>query len=297
MKKLSTFTLTVVLLLLFSVSIVSDQDPANGQALWDESGCAKCHGDAGQGLWAGPLAGESTYEDGVAKPAEDWITQVRTPRKRMPSFSAEQVSDEAITDIHAYLTSLATPEGEFSPMDAGLADDAPEGQLLLASKKCAACHTTAGPLKGFKTREESPTAEAVITQLRTPFKNMPSFNEEQVSDEEATAIAEFLAAQYAADMATAATDSGEATTDSGEATTDSGEATTDSGEATTDSGEATTDSGEATTDSGEATTTETPTALPATGGTDAVNLAIIMLLSGISVLLAGFALKRFSLKV
>jgi LPXTG-motif cell wall-anchored protein len=58
-----------------------------------------------------------------------------------------------------------------------------------------ACHTTTGPVKPFADRGETPTAEAVITQLRTPKNNMPMFAVEQVSDEEAAVIAEFLASQ------------------------------------------------------------------------------------------------------
>jgi hypothetical protein len=37
----------------------------------------------------------------------------------------------------------------------------------------------------------------VITQLRTPRQNMPMFAVEQVSDEEAALIAEFMASQLA----------------------------------------------------------------------------------------------------
>jgi mono/diheme cytochrome c family protein len=166
----------------------ASQGPVAGEQAWAESGCKNCHGEMGEGLWAGPLAGHE-------KTAEEWIAQVRTPRRNMPSFSVEQISDETITDIHAYLTSLSKPEGEFAPADAGLPDNAPEGQQLIVAKRCVACHSERGPVNGFISRGETPTVEGVIAQLRTPRRNMPSFSVEQVSEEEAVAITDFLVVQ------------------------------------------------------------------------------------------------------
>jgi len=163
------------------------QDPTNGQALWDQNLCKNCHGPAGEGMWGGPLAGSD-------KTAEEFIAQVRSPRQRMPHFSPEKVPDQAIIDMHAYLTSLPKP-ASFTPADAGLAADAHPGQQLVVEKRCVACHTTTGPIQPFMNRGETPTAAAVITQLRTPRDNMPMFAVEQVSDEEAAVIAEFLASQ------------------------------------------------------------------------------------------------------
>jgi LPXTG-motif cell wall-anchored protein len=171
----------------FALAAPPAQDPDNGKALWEQTLCQKCHGAAGEGMWAGPLAGND-------KTAAEWIAQVRSPRNRMPAFSAEKVSDEMVIDMHAYLVALSKPEA-FAPADAGLPSDAPAGQQLLVEKRCVACHSTTGPIQGFESREETPTAEAVIGQLRTPRRNMPMFTVEQVSDEEAGLIAEFLASQ------------------------------------------------------------------------------------------------------
>jgi mono/diheme cytochrome c family protein len=164
------------------------QDPDNGKALWEEALCQNCHGESGEGKWAGPLAGSE-------KTAEEWISQVRSPRRFMPTFSPEKVPDEMIIDMHAYLTTLTKPES-FAPADAGLPPDAPAGQQLLVEKRCVACHGTTGPLQPFENRGEMPTAEAVVMQLRTPRNNMPMFSVEKVSDEEAALIAEFLASQF-----------------------------------------------------------------------------------------------------
>lgn len=192
--KMPAVLLGLLLLLALTASVAlaapNVQDPVNGEQVWQENLCKNCHGETGEGLWAAPLAGSD-------KTAEEWITQVRTPRRSMPVFSAEQVSDATITDMHAYLTTLAKPEG-FSPADAGLPDNAPQGQQLLVEKRCVACHTTSGPTTGFIARGETPTADAVIAQLRTPRQNMPTFSPEKVSDAEANTITEFLVLQVSA---------------------------------------------------------------------------------------------------
>lgn len=188
-SKLFMVVLLVTLLLVLATSVAFAQDPANGQLLWEEQvrQCRSCHGETGQGGWGAPLAGSE-------KDAQAWIMQVRTPRNRMPSFSTDQVSDEMIVDIQAYISSLPKPDG-FTPLEADLPADAPEGQVLLVEKKCVACHGITGPVNRFVDRGETPTVERVVAQLRTPFRNMPSFSETQVSDAEAALITDFLVSQ------------------------------------------------------------------------------------------------------
>ena len=192
MRSWSTWALAALILLSLGASVVlaapATQDADNGKVLWEESLCKNCHGEAGEGMWAGPLAGN-------AKTGDEWIAQVRSPRNRMPTFSPEKITDEMITDMHAYLTSLQAP-ASFQLADAGLAEDANAGQKLIVEKKCVGCHSPAGPIRGFNSRGEMPTAEAVVQQLRTPRNNMPMFSAAQVSDEEAATIVAFLVTQF-----------------------------------------------------------------------------------------------------
>ena len=92
-RRLSILFVVLSVLLALTATAVwaapKPQDPVAGEGAWAEAGCKNCHGEAGEGLWAGPLAGHE-------KTAEEWIEQVRTPRRRMPSFSAEQISDATI---------------------------------------------------------------------------------------------------------------------------------------------------------------------------------------------------------
>jgi mono/diheme cytochrome c family protein len=179
--------LTLLVLTTLVTLTAAAQDPNTGQTLWAEGSCQNCHGESGEGVWAGPLAGTD-------KTAQDWITQVRAPRNRMPTFSEAQISDQAIIDMHAYLASLEAPAG-FEPAQADLPADAPAGQVLLVEKKCVGCHGITGPIRGFQSRGETPTVERVIAQLRTPWENMPMFDATQVSDEEAATITAFLVSQ------------------------------------------------------------------------------------------------------
>jgi mono/diheme cytochrome c family protein len=198
LRKLMAIPVLVLVISGAMASIVFAQDPAaSGQVIWEEqSGCKNCHGDSGEGKWAGPLAG-------TEKTADEWIAQVRNPRRNMPHFSTEKVSDEMIADMHAYMASLSKVE-DFSPMDPGLPADAPEGQVLIAEKRCIACHGPQGPVNGFINRGEVPTIEFVSTQVRTPRNNMPSFTMDQVSDAELALIVDFMAQQVAAETPPAA---------------------------------------------------------------------------------------------
>jgi LPXTG-motif cell wall-anchored protein len=186
---MSILVLAALLSLATSLALAAPpaQDPEAGRVAWEQNLCKNCHGEGGEGIWGAPLAGSD-------KTAEEWVAQVRSPRQRMPHFSMEQVSDQTVIDMHAYLTTLSKP-ASFTPADAGLPADAHPGQQLLVEKRCVACHTTTGPVTRFTSRGETPTAEAVITQLRTPLELMPAFSVEQVSDEEAGLIADFLASQ------------------------------------------------------------------------------------------------------
>ncbi len=190
----------LVLVFLASAALVTAspaQDAVKGKDLWAASLCAKCHGDQGQGLFAGPRAGDT-------RTAEQWITQVRTPRAQMPAFSAAKVPDQDIRDMNEYMKTLPAVTGFTAPQAAAKPGDLP-GKLLIAQKRCIACHGENGPINNFQSTNRVPTAALVLTQLRTPRNNMPMFSATQVTDAEATQIAEFLASTYQATPAAAAT--------------------------------------------------------------------------------------------
>lgn len=174
-------------------------DPAKGKTLWAQNNCKNCHGDNGEGKYAGVRAGDG-------KMAADYIKQARTPRANMPAYTAAQLSDADLTDMWAYMQTLAKPAAftrTAVPTEAG----EPEGKTLLGQKNCVACHGNfaAGMVKTrFVDQNREVTAEAVLKQLRTPAKMMPAFSATQVTDAQATTIAAFLKTQAAAAKAAAA---------------------------------------------------------------------------------------------
>lgn len=189
MRRLLSSGLLLILLLGLTTAVAFAQDPDQGKVVWDEQiNCKNCHGAEGEGAWGPPLAGRQST-------VQEWITQVRTPRRSMPHYREDQISDEAITNIHAYLTSLAEP-ADFTPTTIELAADAHPGQTLLVEKRCAACHTETGPIGGFVNRGEAPTVEYVTNQVRNPRQFMPAFSDSQVSDEEIAQIVEFLNVEF-----------------------------------------------------------------------------------------------------
>ena len=76
-----------------------DEDAvASGQILYAEKGCAACHGADGEGTELAPaMAGHSETQV---------LRQVRAPVGIMPPFSPEAISDDELTKIAEYVTSL-----------------------------------------------------------------------------------------------------------------------------------------------------------------------------------------------
>ena len=84
-------------------------NPVNGQRLFFELTCNICHGDHGQGV-VGPTIAQTVV------PYERVVQQYREPLDEMQTFTPEQVSDEEIADIYAWLqTQPRPPEDEVKP--------------------------------------------------------------------------------------------------------------------------------------------------------------------------------------
>jgi LPXTG-motif cell wall-anchored protein len=162
-------------------------DAVKGKTTWEKSLCARCHGEKGEGKFAGPRAGDT-------RTAAQWITQVRTPRANMPAFEASKVSDADITDMLDYMKTLPAVTGFAAPASTAKAGD-PPGKALIFQKRCIACHGENGPVAAFTSTNRVPATADVLKQLRTPKANMPVFSATQVSETEAAQIADFLALQ------------------------------------------------------------------------------------------------------
>ena len=77
-------------------------NPVRGQELFFSLGCNVCHGDRGEGL-VGPTIARTVV------PLDRVIEQYRQPFEAMTAFPPEEVSDEEIADIFAWLQTVERP--------------------------------------------------------------------------------------------------------------------------------------------------------------------------------------------
>ena len=95
--------LAVLLALLLLADSALAQDSERGFDLFQSVECAACHGSAAQGMMGPALAGTRLSLSEVRR-------QVRSPRsRRMPDFSVEELSEEDLIDIFAYMKGLEAP--------------------------------------------------------------------------------------------------------------------------------------------------------------------------------------------
>ena len=78
---------------------------ARGKIAYFKVGCYQCHGgeDQGSPYSSAPRLGPA------ALPIAAFTLFTRTPRLQMPPYSAAILSDAALADIYAYVTSRAAP--------------------------------------------------------------------------------------------------------------------------------------------------------------------------------------------
>src|SRR6202050_4782691 len=98
----------LILIVLLAAASLTAQTPAsgnaeNGKRQFVKLGCYTCHGYQGQGGGAGAKLAPHPIS------AAALIAYVRHPAGTMPPFTKKVVSDEDLTDIHAYLGSVPAP--------------------------------------------------------------------------------------------------------------------------------------------------------------------------------------------
>ncbi len=105
MKQITFGILTVAILLLrVGAGVQPAANAENGKRLFVRDGCFECHGYAGQGGIAGSRIGATALN------AQAFIQYVRRPTGAMPAYTDKVISDQELTDIHAFLKSLPPPK-------------------------------------------------------------------------------------------------------------------------------------------------------------------------------------------
>ena len=75
-------------------------DVDEGRALFLAYSCSACHGTRGSNGNGGPLTGATIL------PYAAVLHQVRSPRRQMPAYSANALSDAQVQKIYAYLQTI-----------------------------------------------------------------------------------------------------------------------------------------------------------------------------------------------
>src|SRR5690242_12373209 len=88
------------LLVVIVTAARAEGNAGNGKRLFVRDGCYECHGYAGQGGRDGARIAR------IGLDAKAMILYVRRPAGAMPAFSEKVISDQELTDIHAYLQTL-----------------------------------------------------------------------------------------------------------------------------------------------------------------------------------------------
>ena len=109
--------ITIVLLALFATSAIAASqqpstspagDPERGKTAFMNAGCYTCHGTVGQGGAGARLAPKPRAQAA-------FVAYVRSGRRGwsvaggMPAYPPKMLSDAALVDIYAYLTSIPAP--------------------------------------------------------------------------------------------------------------------------------------------------------------------------------------------
>ena len=188
-----------------------------GEAVFKRLACNACHGQQGGGS-IGPTLAQSQLE------LDQMIDQMRSPVGNiMPKYSADQVSDEEIAAVYAYMQSLplpdtivpsvllavsptvepatATPMPTPTPMPATPAPTTSDtsvaitrGEAIFKRLGCNACHGQKGEGSIGPTLAQSQLElSRFISQLQDPYGSiMPKFAPDQVSDDEIGDIYAFV---------------------------------------------------------------------------------------------------------
>jgi ubiquinol-cytochrome c reductase cytochrome c subunit len=95
--------IVIAFLIAGSLAAQSPGNAENGKRQFVKLGCYTCHGYQGQGGGAGAKLAPKPIAVAAL------IAYVRHPAGTMPPFTSKVVSDQDLTDIHAYLASVPAP--------------------------------------------------------------------------------------------------------------------------------------------------------------------------------------------
>ena len=182
---MTTLTLRAAAFRMAALALVASSDAVAQDAgdVYTALGCGVCHGDEGRGTALGP-----NIATGGLSLAE-FIDYVRRPTGTMPTYTAETVLDERLTDMHAYLAPVsgpAEPPGRVVT-----------GAMLYRQTGCYQCHANEGQggAQGPRVGPDPLTLARFTWYVRNPSGSMPPYTELVMSDQDLADIHAFLQAR------------------------------------------------------------------------------------------------------
>jgi mono/diheme cytochrome c family protein len=167
-------------------------DPQNGKKVFEKLGCFRCHGSAGEGI------SQAGKESGPPKIAtthlslEDFVRSIRTPKGQMPQFGPKQVTDAELSDVYAFLQSVASQ----SKLELPSSSNSQNGQHLYTAIGCYECHGFQGQgstqTGGSRLGPPQIPFSSFVSYVRQPTGQMPPYTSKAVSDTQLADIYVFL---------------------------------------------------------------------------------------------------------
>ena len=181
-----------VLALVPAANPQSAGDAQNGKKVFEKLGCFRCHGSAGEGTTpAGKEAGPPKIA-ATRLSLRDFVQSVRKPKGQMPPFGSQQVSDQELSDVYAFLQSVASQPKLELPSSA----NSQNGQHFYVSFGCYECHGYQGQgsvqTGGSRIGPPQIPYSGFVAYVRQPTGQMPPYTTKAVSDAQLADIYVFL---------------------------------------------------------------------------------------------------------
>jgi mono/diheme cytochrome c family protein len=167
-------------------------DVQKGKLIFESQGCDKCHGSLGEGVSTLGQKGGVPRIASTPLALSNFVQVVRNPKGQMPAFDSERVSDSDLTDVYAFLRSLAP----LAKQEATTTGDSKIGERIYTNDGCYECHGYQGQgstsTGGTRLGPPQIPLSAFISYVRQPSGQMPPYTLKVVSNQDLAQIYSFL---------------------------------------------------------------------------------------------------------
>ncbi len=191
--KASFLVILAVVTILAPFATANAQTPSgaqNGKKVFEKLGCSRCHGSAGEGM---PQTGNGPPKIAATHLSlREFVGSVRDPKGQMPPFGAKQVSDAELSDVYAFLQSIASQPKLELPSSA----NSDNGKRFYTSFGCYECHGLEGQgsaqTGGARLGPPQIPFSGFAAYARQPTGQMPPYTSKAISDAQLADIYAFL---------------------------------------------------------------------------------------------------------